>query len=106
MELAAERARTVERIEALTRDFDSIVESIDGVGNDDEHDPDGVTIAFERAQVLSLLRAARERLAELDEAMARQAAGTYGTCESCGGPIGDERLAALPATTRCVACAA
>lgn len=105
VELTDERARTLDRIEALTRDFESIVASIDGVGNDDEHDPDGVTIAFERAQVLSLLRAAREQLAALDAAIERAAAGTYGRCESCGDAIGTERLAALPATVRCVGCA-
>lgn len=105
VDLTDERRRTLDRIDALTRDFESIVASIDGVGNDDEHDPDGVTIAFERAQVLSLLRAAHEQLAAIDAAHQREAAGTYGRCESCGVAIGAERLAALPATVRCVGCA-
>jgi DnaK suppressor protein len=105
VDLASERARTERVIEALTRDLESVFESIEGVGNDDEHDPDGSTIAFERAQLIALLRSARRHLVELDAAEARVAAGTYGRCIACGGPIGDERLAALPTTERCVSCA-
>ena len=95
-------ASQVERLEAV---FDDIVESTELVSTDDEHDPEGHTIAFERQQVAGLLRDARSRLADLDEALARIGEGTYGTCESCGGPIGDERLEALPGSSRCVICA-
>ena len=38
-------------------------------------------------------------------ALARVDAGTYGTCESCGRPVGGERLAALPETRYCIDCA-
>ncbi len=44
-------------------------------------------------------------LSQIDSALERIAAGTYGVCESCGGPISPERLAALPYAVRCVACA-
>jgi DnaK suppressor protein len=44
-------------------------------------------------------------LAEIDAALARQAAGSYGICVVCGQPIGAERLAARPATDRCITCA-
>ena len=44
--LAADRASTVERIAALTREFDGIVESAALGATDDEHDPEGATIAF------------------------------------------------------------
>lgn len=104
-ELAEERARTVERIVALEAAFDDVVASIEGVGNDDEHDPDGTTIAFERAQVMALLASARNHLAAVDAALARREAGEGGTCASCGAVIPPERLAALPATTTCVGCA-
>ena len=103
--LDAERAATQRQIDALTRTFDDVVASIEDGGNDDEHDPDGSTVAFERAQVLALLRQARETLAALDVAAARVAAGTYGVCERCGGPIPAERLEARPTTTTCVGCA-
>ncbi|MBU6166965.1 MAG: TraR/DksA C4-type zinc finger protein [Alphaproteobacteria bacterium] len=39
-------------------------------------------------------------------ALARIAAGDYGTCSHCGGDIAPARLAALPTATRCIACAA
>ena len=103
--LAAERSRTLAHIDALTRGFDDIVEASEGVATDDEHDPEGATIAFERAQVAALLRDARTLLADLDRASARVGAGTDGSCEVCGGPIAPARLAARPATPTCVGCA-
>ena len=72
---------------------------------DDEHDVEGSSVGFERARVTALLDHAVARLAALDAAAARLAAGTFGVCEVCGGPIGDERLAALPEAVRCVSCA-
>jgi DnaK suppressor protein len=104
-ELAVERERTLERISSLEAAFDDVVASIEGVGNDDEHDPDGTTIAFERAQVMALLASARNHLEAVDAAIARRAAGEVAACASCGEPIPAERLAALPATTTCVGCA-
>jgi RNA polymerase-binding transcription factor DksA len=103
-ELAGERRRTLEQIDALQRSFDDIVDSTE-LANDDEHDPDGSTIAFERAKVIALLGAARRQLDALDAAAARLAAGTDDVCEHCDGPIGAERLHALPTTTSCVRCA-
>jgi DnaK suppressor protein len=103
--LVHERARTLDQVVALARAFDEFVESAEFVATDDEHDPEGHTIAFERQQVAGLLRAARSRLAELDLAIAQLDAGTYGRCDRCGRPIADERLAALPATRTCIDCA-
>ena len=57
--LAAERAATLDRMAALRRDFDGIVDSSALVATDDEHDPEGATIAFERAQLAALLDQAR-----------------------------------------------
>jgi RNA polymerase-binding transcription factor DksA len=103
--LAGERSRTEAQIDALTRGFDDIVEASELVATDDEHDPEGATIAFERAQVAALLRDARTLLADLDRALARLADGTYGTCVACGEPIAPARLEARPATPTCVTCA-
>lgn len=74
-------------------------------GPDDEHDPDGSTVGYERARVGALLTRSQADIAALGLAVARLDAGTYGRCGDCGRPIGDERLAALPSTTTCVACA-
>jgi DnaK suppressor protein len=104
--LNLERTTTLNRISAMTGEFDEIVAATAGSNADDEHDPEGSTIAFERAQVSALLLEAQAYLAELDRALARVDAGRYGSCEGCGTPIAPERLAARPATERCVSCAA
>ena len=95
----------VEQAAELDRSFADIAASVDTANTDDEHDPEGATLAFERAQVVSLLEEARGQLDALDDAMARMDVGTYGVCERCGGAIGGERLAALPGTRTCVDCA-
>ncbi|MFG1646212.1 TraR/DksA family transcriptional regulator [Amycolatopsis sp. NPDC049252] len=103
--IARAREETARLAASLARQRDGIVEASEFTSNDDEHDPEGVTIAFERAQVQALLRQAQDDLADLDRAVERVRAGTYETCERCGGPIGHERLAALPATRICIGCA-
>ena len=103
--IADARASTVGLVESLTRQRADIVEASELTTNDDEHDPEGVTVAFDRAQVQSLLDQARTDLTELDHAVARVRDGTYWTCAGCAGPIAEERLAALPAARTCIACA-
>ena len=76
-----------------------------GSNIDDEHDPEGSTVAFERAQILAMLDRIRSHLAEVDAALDRLSTSQYGSCEQCGNVIADERLAALPATRVCKACA-
>lgn len=94
------------RIAAISGDFSSIVAASADTNADDEHDPEGATIAFERAQTLALLAQARLSLAEVIAAVERLDAGSYGRCEECGATISSERLAARPAARHCVACAA
>ena len=103
--LTDERVAAGSRIAALQRDVDDIVESAKGGATDDEHDVEGATIAFERAQAMALLEETRLQVETLDQALARVEAGTYGTCESCGNPIAPERLAVRPAATLCITCA-
>jgi RNA polymerase-binding protein DksA len=104
-ELLAESQRTLARLAGLERDFASSVASAEAANADDEHDPEGATLAFERQHVAALIDAARDRLRQIDEALARVDAGTYGQCARCGAPIGAERLAARPATSTCITCA-
>jgi RNA polymerase-binding transcription factor DksA len=103
--LAAERADTVERLNGLERELRGIIESADTAGTDDEHDPEGATIAFERQHVAALLSQAREQLTQIDAAMRKLADGSYGRCERCGQDIAAGRLAARPAATTCMSCA-
>lgn len=101
----AARRRAAARLQALTRDFDDIVEASSDAARDDEHDPEGATIAFERQQVATLIADARATLEALDVAEARLDGPEGGRCERCGTAIGFERMLARPASTRCVACA-
>ena len=103
--LAEARERARRRIAELTEVFDGIVESSDTANLDDEHDPEGATVAFERTQVAALLDQARAQIVELDDAEDRRRRGVYGVCEQCGQPIAPERLEAQPAARRCVECA-
>jgi RNA polymerase-binding protein DksA len=89
----------------LTHDFDGVVAASRDTNADDEHDPEGATIAFERSQVDALLRQAREHLGEVEAALGRLDAGTYGVCEVCGEPIAEGRLEARPVARTCIACA-
>ena len=103
--LGEERAAALAQIAALTREFDEVVAASRASNADDEHDPEGATIAFERQQVVALLEQARRRLADVEAAVRAVEAGIYGMCETCGRPIGAERLAARPATRTCIDCA-
>lgn len=96
---------TRQRLALLTDDFDAVVAASIDDNADDEHDPEGATIAFERSQTGALIKQAQEQLRELQAAYERLAAGTYGVCEGCGQPIVAERLEIRPAARHCVACA-
>ncbi|KGM12910.1 hypothetical protein N869_00940 [Cellulomonas bogoriensis 69B4 = DSM 16987] len=99
------RAQTAALIGRLTGHFDDLVAASAGSNADDEHDPEGTTIAFERSQLDTMVRRARSQLAEIDAAEARLADGRYGTCEVCGHPIAPERLEARPTARTCITCA-
>jgi DnaK suppressor protein len=106
--LTVERSHTEGRIIALDAEFRGLVDAGDGTNVDDEHDPEGATIAFERAQVAALLEQARSRLAELDRALVTletQGPSAYAICENCGRPIAPGRLEARPSARTCIDCA-
>lgn len=102
--LRERRSNALSMLDALTRDHQAVVDAARDSNGDDEHDPDGSTIAFERSQLDTMVASTRRTLGELDAALARLAAGTYGRCEQCGQPIPVDRLRARPATTSCIAC--
>ncbi|TKA12807.1 TraR/DksA family transcriptional regulator [Actinacidiphila oryziradicis] len=100
------RASSVRLIDSLTRLWDGIVEASALTANDDEHDPEGATVAYERAQLRDVLKQARADLDDLDQAAQRVLTDEYWVCERCGGPISAARLTARPATRICITCAA
>ncbi len=69
---------------------------------DDEHDPEGSTIAFELSQSATLLRDVDARVAEIQAALMRLDSGTYGRCDICDRPIAEGRLEARPWTRVCI----
>ncbi len=67
-----------------------------------QHQADVATETFEREKDFSILEQVEAELADVERALQRIDEGSYGTCEACHGAIGDERLAAQPATRFCV----
>jgi DnaK suppressor protein len=103
--LESERATAFGQLAGLERDFASSVEAARNANADDEHDPEGATLAFERQHVAAHIERIRDRLREIDAALARLDEGSYGICERCGQQIPAGRLEARPSAATCVACA-
>jgi DnaK suppressor protein len=104
--------RLRERLEtergAVRRQLDDLGARRDAEGIEDpelnEGFADAGQAAAERASLLTLVRSLRDTLSDVEQALARMDAGTYGTCERCGQPIDEERLEALPAARLCMTC--
>lgn len=99
--LDAARA-TEDQLRSLGDDIASIVDARLDTSTDDEHDPEGTTLAYERSQADALRVAALARLSEIARALDRVEHDDFGTCEVCGRPIPDGRLELRPWTARCV----
>ncbi|HET9060056.1 MAG TPA: TraR/DksA C4-type zinc finger protein [Acidimicrobiales bacterium] len=69
----------------------------------DQHPADIGTETFYMERDQSLLEQVRSDLDDVDAALRRLEEGTYGRCEACGEPIGDDRLEAVPAARFCLA---
>lgn len=91
------------RLASMTRDLEELFAASQGSNADDEHDPEGQTIAYERSQLSSLIAAANAHLLSIGEAQSRLREGRYGLCEVCGRPIPRARLEARPTARTCVA---
>jgi len=74
----------------------------------DHYDPnfaDSSQVTAERGEAEALAETLKETLQDVERALDKLDAGTYGACELCGKPIGDARLEAVPAARRCITCA-
>jgi DnaK suppressor protein len=103
--LAADLSETLDRLSGLERERAGILEAAESANSDDEHDPEGATIAFEREHTAALLRDARRHLDDIYAALRRLDAGSYGVCAACGQPIAADRLTARPTANTCITCA-
>ncbi len=86
----------------LEADIAALIAASRDSNADDEHDPEGQTIAYERAQLSALTRQARDHVQEVDAAIERVLAGTYGVCEVCGRSIDPARLEVRTTARTCV----
>ena len=103
--LLAERTSYVEQAESLLHDAELLAEDMEpGDIQFDEESGEGDTLNVERERDLALSAQARAAVDEIDRALAKIDAGTYGICERCGQPIPKARLKALPYAALCVAC--
>jgi RNA polymerase-binding transcription factor DksA len=100
--LREERAEVSDRLATMTKDLESVIAASVDSNADDEHDPEGQTIAYERSQLSALIGAAHDHLSGIERATARLDQGSYGTCEVCLGPIPVARLEARPIARTCV----
>jgi len=80
----------------------SLGDEIDEPTYQDNHLGDVATATFDREMASTLEDNSTHVLNEIDAALARIDEGTFGTCSSCGQPIGNERLDALPWATLCI----
>ena len=94
-QLTAERERVHDELRALGVDRSSY----------DEGFADSGQVTAERGEVDALVGSLRETLLEIDAALGKLEAGTYGRCENCGQEISAARLEAKPAARLCITCA-
>jgi DnaK suppressor protein len=110
--LAAQRRELISRREAYQADAErltaSAMELSDEGATQDMADEDGFgegdTLSVERDRLLVVAGDAQARVGEIDAALGRVDAGTYGICEVCQQPIPHARLEAVPEATLCVGC--
>lgn len=103
--LEEERARLVHAVSFLEKENPgNISEELGELaeGGTDNHLGDTATAMYDRELDEGLEEGARETLLEIDAALKRIEDGTYGICEACGKPIGEERLKAIPWTRLCI----
>ncbi len=69
------------------------------------HQADDATMVYDQTVSASTFRSVQTRLRQIEDAIGRYEAGTYGICDSCGREIDIARLEAIPYTELCLRCA-
>jgi DnaK suppressor protein len=104
-QLLADRERIGMLIDTMGDEVDEYVSARRDTATDDEHDPEGPTLAFERSQSTAILGQSQQHLAEIDLALQRMDEGRYGLCSKCGNSIALGRLQVRPQAALCISCA-
>jgi DnaK suppressor protein len=104
-QLDDDRERTGMLIDTVEDEMAEFVSARRDTTTDDENDPEGPTLAFERSQSSAILGSSQRHLTEIDAALKRMDEGRYGLCTSCGSGIGLGRLQVRPQAALCIACA-
>ena len=104
-QLRADRKSVTMDIESTKSSMASFFDSRRDVEVDDEHDPEGGTLAQQFAMSSALLENSRHHLDQINAALAKMSDGRYGSCESCGVDISLQRLEVRPLAEHCIRCA-
>ena len=104
--LQEERQRVLDAINYLHEETPGSLEdeTEEIVGNSDNHLGDTATATLDREIDYSLEENSEHVLRAIDGALQRIEDGTFGICETCGQPISEERLEAIPYATQCIDC--
>ena len=100
--LEAERERLRHAAQAVHHDGSLLEETGDLAIGSGDHIADSATETYMRELDGGLEETAAHVLVEIEAALGRIDDGTYGLCSACGGPIGEERLEAVPYATLCI----
>ncbi|MCH1882548.1 TraR/DksA C4-type zinc finger protein [Agrococcus sp. ARC_14] len=103
--IAARRGEVLQQLGQADAQLAELRSMRAGISDDDEHDPDGVSLSSEWSRLEGLRQTQLEALAAIDEAAARLERGEDTTCSVCGRPIAPARLEARPDATTCIDCA-
>ena len=101
----ARQSELTDSLVIAARELDGVRDARADATADDEHDPEGSTLSGDWSRISGMSADVRAQLAEVQRALDRLDAGTYGVCVTCGRSIPSARLMARPAADRCVACA-
>src|SRR6266540_3191172 len=103
-ELLEERRRVLDAIDYLHEENPGSMEDESEEMPLDNHLAETATVTLDREIDYSLEENEGRVLRAIDQALARIEEGTFGTCERCGRPVGEERLQAIPYATLCIDC--
>lgn len=103
--LMSERARLQAEVDALQEDVSAeTFQEDEGTDTVASHPADDASEMFDREKNLTVLNTLQISIRDLDTALGKVDAGTYGECENCGKPIGEKRHGAMPSAVYCIEC--